>query len=382
MSLRVANAETELAREPWEEADDEQPNATAQRARGAQMPLGKDVPGLPPPHVSDPDAEGCVTITDYYVNDEGYVVRRTRRVRRRLERRRVCAAVAERHRRWRKFGLAATGNTNTTTQANEDIPIEWNTRSADDSDAEERGEAETGPGAAAASATADWNTKPSGSGEELMTNKSIVVCRICGRVGDHWTLRCPYKGLQGSLGELGANDREAQTETGAGFTGTGVAGNINGPPGTSGVATAGSGSSRYVPPSMRSGASARLREGDSLYGRREENSIRISNLTEAATEDDLRQLLEPFGRVVRIYLARDKYTGAPKGFAFAAFAERSAAERCIAKLNGFGYDHLILSVEWARPSGERSTSTGTAASTAAGLTSALPGSGAGTSSLP
>jgi translation initiation factor 3 subunit G len=133
---------------------------------------------------------------------------------------------------------------------------------------------------------------------------------------------------------------------------------------------------------MRNGASTRLREGDSLYGRREENSIRISNLTEAATEDDLRQLLEPFGRVVRIYLARDKYTGAPKGFAFAAFAERSAAERCIAKLNGFGYDHLILSVEWARPSGERSVSTGATSSISAGLATSLSGGAAGPSTLP
>jgi translation initiation factor 3 subunit G len=379
MSLRVASVGT--APEPWEEAEDELQDGNASRVSDRLAPQGQNLPGLPPPEVSDPDADGVHTIVDYYVNEEGFVVRRTRRVRRRLERRRVCAAVAERRRRWCKFGLAATENANTTTQANEDIPIEWNTRSGEDGDpADNEGDA-PGPAATGASAATDWNARPAGAGEELMTNKSIVVCRICGRVGDHWTLRCPYKGLQGPLGGLGATDSISQANTGSDITSMGMPGSTSVPSGAGGTAGVG-GSSRYVPPSMRNGASTRLREGDSLYGRREENSIRISNLTEAATEDDLRQLLEPFGRVVRIYLARDKYTGAPKGFAFAAFAERSAAERCIAKLNGFGYDHLILSVEWARPSGERSVSTGATSSISAGLATSLSGGAAGPSTLP
>jgi translation initiation factor 3 subunit G len=353
MSLRVATVEPTTSEDAWDETENDSPDAVASLGRALTTQLDKGGGGLPPPRVSEPDADGIVTIVDYYVNDEGYVVQRTRRVRRRLERRRVCAAVAERRRCWRKFGVAATENANTTTQANEDIPIEWNTRDTEVSDDEESGEAVPSLGAAPSSASGGGGGG-SGSGEDLMTNKSIVVCRICGRVGDHWTLRCPYKGLQGAADGLGLPGSAASTAPDGILGATGAVGAPSAGSGGSMAASAtSSGATRYVPPSMRSGASARLREGDSLYGRREENSIRISNLTEGATEDDLRQLLEPFGRVVRIYLARDKYTGAPKGFAFAAFAERSAAERCIAKLNGFGYDHLILSVEWARPSGDR-----------------------------
>lgn len=40
-----------------------------------------------------------------------------------------------------------------------------------------------------------------------------------------------------------------------------------------------------------------------------------------------------------------------KGFAFINFVHREDAARAIANVNGFGYDNLILSVEWAKPSG-------------------------------
>lgn len=38
----------------------------------------------------------------------------------------------------------------------------------------------------------------------------------------------------------------------------------------------------------------------------------------------------------------------PQGFAFISFHRREDAARAIAGVSGFGYDHLILNVEWAK----------------------------------
>nr|XP_025037799.1 eukaryotic translation initiation factor 3 subunit G [Pelodiscus sinensis] len=79
-------------------------------------------------------------------------------------------------------------------------------------------------------------------------------------------------------------------------------------------------------------------------------TIRVTNLSEDTRETDLQELFRPFGSISRIYLAKDKTTGQSKGFAFISFHRREDAARAIAGVSGFGYDHLILSVEWAKPS--------------------------------
>ena len=79
-------------------------------------------------------------------------------------------------------------------------------------------------------------------------------------------------------------------------------------------------------------------------------AIRVSNLSENTQEADLQELFKPFGHIARIYLAKDKVTGQCKGFAFINYYKKEDAAKAIATLNGYGYDHLILSVEWAKPS--------------------------------
>ena len=41
--------------------------------------------------------------------------------------------------------------------------------------------------------------------------------------------------------------------------------------------------------------------------------------------------------------------GQHKGFAFVQFFDRKEGEKAMAKLNGHGYDSLILNVSWAQP---------------------------------
>ena len=51
------------------------------------------------------------------------------------------------------------------------------------------------------------------------------------------------------------------------------------------------------------------------------------------------------GYVERFYLARDKITNKPKGFAFITYTNREHAEKAIDQFNGFKMHHLIMKVE-------------------------------------
>ncbi|KAF9613933.1 hypothetical protein IFM89_013180 [Coptis chinensis] len=65
-------------------------------------------------------------------------------------------------------------------------------------------------------------------------------------------------------------------------------------------------------------------------------------------ELDLQDLFNTFGHVSRVYIAYDHKTGISRGFGFVNFVHKDDAKNAIAKLNGYGYDNLILRVEWVR----------------------------------
>lgn len=71
-------------------------------------------------------------------------------------------------------------------------------------------------------------------------------------------------------------------------------------------------------------------------------------VSEMAEEQELRDMFERFGRVTRVFLAKDRETGMAKGFAFISFVDRSDAVKACAKMDGFGFKHLILRVEFAK----------------------------------
>ena len=50
-----------------------------------------------------------------------------------------------------------------------------------------------------------------------------------------------------------------------------------------------------------------------------------------------------------MYLAKDMNTFLSKGFAFITYYNRGDAQKAIDKLNGHGYDNLIMQVMWAKP---------------------------------
>lgn len=108
---------------------------------------------------------------------------------------------------------------------------------------------------------------------------------------------------------------------------------------------------RYVPPSLRSGGGAPGKAGGKGAGTdgQMEASVRITNLSEDVRDGDLQDLFGQFGRLQRVYLAKDQTTGASKGFAFVTYYNKDDAQLAINKLNGHGYDNLILQVQWAKP---------------------------------
>ncbi|CAB4070275.1 EIF3G [Lepeophtheirus salmonis] len=171
-------------------------------------------------------------------------------------------------------------------------------------------------------------------------NKGMIKCRICKE--DHWTTNCPYKDTLGPLREsLSAGKEDEDPEKSESPTPAPNAG------------SSAASSRAYVPPSRREGARDRI-IGDSMSDRRrnEDNAaIRVSNLSENTQESDVQELFKPFGAIARIFLAKDKQTGQCKGFAFIHYYKKEEAAKAIATLNGYGYDYLILSVEWAKPTG-------------------------------
>jgi len=194
----------------------------------------------------------------------------------------------------------------------------------------------------------NMNLKPKKQGnddehnEDSKDNVPVVVCRLCGEIG-HWTLKCPTRGSL-KPGNLGNLDTEYLDEKGQ----TNNSSNNNSNSNISSTSSAG----KYVPVHKRikEGGSSSL---SSSMPTEDQSTLRVTNLSEDTTEQDLSDLFRRFGHTSRIYLAKDRLTNRSRGFAFINYTSRESAQAAIDKLNGHGYDHLILQVEWAKPREEK-----------------------------
>jgi len=162
--------------------------------------------------------------------------------------------------------------------------------------------------------------------------QSIFKCTICG--GGHSTLKCPYRDVMPAGGAMGG----AGAGAGAGAAAAGAGG-----PG------AGAGTGAYVPPHLKDGFRGGGAGGEGDIPEYELRRIRIGNLHEDAEEDEVRALVDtPLGRVEKVTLARHKESGKVTA-AYVQFSSHEAADAIRRNLDGFGYEHLVLKVEWARP---------------------------------
>lgn len=283
--------------------------------------------------------DGTKTVISYRYNDDNKKVKVTRRIKTTVVREHVNPQVAER-RKWDKFGLEkghAAGPSFDTTSVGENIvfrpSVNWK---ANAKEAEKEG-------------------GEKGSMKDQLKDKK-VKCRICS--GEHFTARCPFKDTMAPVEE-----------------GTAAAGGVEAEEDAGGL---GAGKSSYVPPHLRKGGAA---GGEKMGGRFEKDdlaTLRVTNVrfvislfpassmsivivcigsvltffscctqvSELAEENELRDLFERFGRVTRVFLARDRETQRAKGFAFISYADRGDAALACEKVDGCTspISHSILSI--------------------------------------
>ena len=82
------------------------------------------------------------------------------------------------------------------------------------------------------------------------------------------------------------------------------------------------------------------------------SKLYVGNLSFNTTENGLRTAFEQFGAVTAVYVANDRETGRPRGFAFVTFATADESKAATDKMNGFELDGRTLTVNEARPKEE------------------------------
>jgi len=78
-------------------------------------------------------------------------------------------------------------------------------------------------------------------------------------------------------------------------------------------------------------------------------NIFVGNLAFTATEEDLRQLFEPYGAVDTINLITDRDTGRARGFGFVEMPDSRAAQSAMQGLQGKDLAGRALTVNEAKP---------------------------------
>ena len=83
------------------------------------------------------------------------------------------------------------------------------------------------------------------------------------------------------------------------------------------------------------------------------SKLYVGNLSFQTTESELRAHFEQHGAVTDIYVAMDKFTGRPRGFAFVTMGTAEEAKAAAEKMNGTDLGGRQLTVNEARPKEDR-----------------------------
>lgn len=267
---------------------------------------------VPPPQITK-NKDGTETVVTIFINEDGKRVKRTQRIRRTVVKKRENPRVAER-RQWAKMGPETgkpAGPRPDTTTLGENIIFK--------------------PVVGFKSGQVQEKT-PEEDKKADQLKKMQIKCRIC--QGDHFTTKCPFKDTMAPEGEAAGPPADMDERMGGGAD----VGGGGGPGGS------------YVPPHLRKGGAATGERMGGKYERDDLATLRVTNVSEFAEEAHLRDMFERYGRVTRVFLAKDRDTGRAKGFAFVSYADRSDAARACERMDGYGYENLILRVEFAKKS--------------------------------
>ena len=83
------------------------------------------------------------------------------------------------------------------------------------------------------------------------------------------------------------------------------------------------------------------------------SKLYVGNMSFKTSEDELRDAFAAYGDVTDIYVAMDKMTGRPRGFAFVTMATPEEAKKAAEGLNGKDVGGRALTVNEARPKEDR-----------------------------
>lgn len=75
----------------------------------------------------------------------------------------------------------------------------------------------------------------------------------------------------------------------------------------------------------------------------------VGNMSFKTSEAELRAAFGQFGTVTDVYIASDRETGRPRGFAFVTFSTGDEAKAAADKMNGADLDGRALNVNEAKP---------------------------------
>jgi len=284
---------------------------------------GESLAALRMNFVSGPDKDGIKSITEYRTDENARRVQVIRKVKETKIPITINKAVLAR-KQWKKFGYCAKlppgPEANVTFVSPDNIALQLKCKKREDDTQEEEDDPL----------------------RRLNKNESVVKCSHCGEQG-HWSLKCPKRDSIVVVAKKMPNEDLGARAEGDRHRG-------------------GDAEQKYVPMHLRGRETPRVgggKTGDAAQ--REEdasNQIRVTNISEETTENDLKELFRRFGNTSRIYLAKDKTTNQSRGFAFITYTKREDAQKAIDRLNGYGYGNLILHVEFAKPREEDAARTG------------------------
>jgi RNA recognition motif-containing protein len=104
---------------------------------------------------------------------------------------------------------------------------------------------------------------------------------------------------------------------------------------------------------IRNPISGNALTADEAYEHHTMNSkLYVGNMSFKTSEDDLRNAFGQYGSVTDVYIANDRETGRPRGFAFVTFSTEAESKVAIEKMNGVDLDGRQLTVNEAKPKEE------------------------------
>jgi RNA recognition motif-containing protein len=87
-------------------------------------------------------------------------------------------------------------------------------------------------------------------------------------------------------------------------------------------------------------------------------NLYLGNLLRDVTEAELRELFEPFGKIDKVSVIKDKFSGVSKGFGFIEMPVKEEAEAAIKALHRQPFKGQSMDITEARPRDDRKRSFG------------------------